>query len=235
MLSGRAVNGGAFWDVDYSASCTAALLIKAHGEKRLHLNLKVRCRKCANCLRARTNYWGYAAMNETIKAHDQGNRTWFGTLTLSPAAQAEFDLRALALWSKDHPGSEPEWWNDPKCDAKFALLRDAIVPEVQKYWKRLRKQGHRFKYFLVFERHKSGLPHMHFLLHEQEQPIRARHLQSQWPWGFSKVNIVGGSAARAAAPEKAAWYVVKYLSKSYQSKQIASRRYRPAKRGCPAH
>ena len=219
------------WRIEYARDCQAPLTVKANSDRgAIFAEFTVRCRKCKSCLRARSNYWGYAAMNETFKAQEAGKRTWFGTLTLTPASQAEFVRRAYEKWAMTHPGTaQPSWWDDKKCDERFRLVREQLLPEVQRYWKRLRKRGHRFKYFLVFERHASGLPHMHFLLHEQDQPIRKRELQAQWPFGFSNVSIVGGRSAKPAAPEKAAWYVVKYLSKSYQSRQLASRLYRPAK------
>lgn len=93
------------------------------------------------------------------------------------------------------------------------------------FWKRLRKAGLSFRYFAVVERHKSGQPHLHFVLHESDDKILKRILQAYWPWGHSNVSIVGGNAKNAAAPDKAAWYVVKYLSKSYQARQWVSLGY----------
>ena len=154
-----------------------------------------------------------------------GRRTWFGTLTLSPTSQALLVQRALDRSRAEPDGPQPDWDN-PQCDTRFAMVRDEFLVEVQRYWKRLRKAGHVFKYFLVFERHKSGLPHAHFLLHEQGEKITKRALQGQWPFGFTNVSIVGGRSKNAAAPERAAWYVAKYLSKSYQSRQVASLGYR---------
>ena len=155
-----------------------------------------------------------------------GNRTWFGTLTLTKDWQDELLQRARSA----HPDPNAEWWDNPFCEERYAAVRDEFMAEVQKYWKRLRKAGHAFKYFLVFEPHKSGLPHAHWLLHEQEGPIRKRELQQQWPLGHTKVVIVGGRSKRSASPERAAYYVAKYLSKSVQSRQIASQLYRPLKR-----
>lgn len=181
-----------------------------------------------------------------MQATMQGNRTWFGTLTLSPEAQSEFLVRALKT---RHAQSLPEGWDRTErvtyyckrrkthvtvdgylCDDRFAALRVEFLREVQKYWKRLRKQGMSFRYLLVFERHKSGLPHAHFLLHEQDGPILKRSLRSQWPWGFFQASLVGGRARNAAAPDKAAWYAVKYLTKSNQARVVASRGYAPEKR-----
>ena len=74
---------------------------------------------------------------------------------------------------------------------------------------------------------------MHFLLHEAGSPIAKAVLQAQWPLGFSKPKLVGGRSRDAAQPDKAAWYVVKYLSKSTQSRQIASKGYKPVARLSP--
>lgn len=217
------------WEIRYAGDCKSPLSVKANAATgALFTTMLVRCRKCTTCLRARRNYWGFAAMNETVRALESGLRTWFGTLTLRPDVQQELKQRAIEKWMLDNPTSKvPDWFEDMTCDKQFALVRNELLLEIQKYWKRLRKAGHAFKYFVVFERHKSGLPHVHFLLHEQDKPIRKRDLQGQWPLGHSNVSIVGGKSRNAAAPEKAAWYVSKYLSKSYQSRQLASRGYVP--------
>lgn len=180
-----------------------------------------RCRQCTTCRRAKANYWAYAAMHQTEAAP---GRTWFGTLTLDPEGQGILADRARSV--SDDPSID---WENAKCDARFAAVRDQLVLECRRYWARLRKSGHRFKYLLVFERHKSGLPHMHFLLHEHSGPIRKALLEQQWPWGFSKPKLVG-SAKRQIPPKQAAFYVAKYLSKDTQARQIASNGYRPSKR-----
>ena len=210
------------WSLHYAGNCLTPITLGANDDRRHFATRAVRCRRCRNCVRARTWYWGLAAIAQTLASH----RTWFGTLTLTPEWQHEFLVRARLA----HPDGEDPFWEDPKCDERFSAVRDLLLKEVQKYWKRLRKQGHEFSYFLVFERHKSGLPHMHFLLHEKDKPITKRAIQGQWPYGFSNVSIVGGRSKHAAAPDKAAWYVVKYLSKSAQARQIASKGYRPVGR-----
>ena len=190
---------------------------------------EVRCRKCPPCCRARQRFWTAAASYQTRLTEMEGLRSWFGTLTISPAWQEEFAQRAYELWAAN-PDGRPNWDN-VQCDERFRAVRDVILGEVQKYWKRLRKRGHRFKYFLVFERHKSGLPHMHFILHEVNGPIRKRTLQEAWQYGFTNVSIIGGKSRKAASPEKAAYYVAKYLNKaSTGARQIASFRYKPQQR-----
>ena len=175
-----------------------------------------------------------------IRAADQASgRTWFGTLTLNQDAPAEIDRRARLA----SPDPNADWWDDVRpasyfcrkrnkvvhvkghiCDHRFGLIRDQLVLEMRRYWARLRKAGHRFDYFLVFERHKSGEPHMHVLVHEAGDPIRKRVLQDNWALGFTNFKLVG-SAKRQVAPNDAAFYVAKYLSKSTQARQIASKGY----------
>lgn len=210
-------------EIAYHGDCSVPLRIAANDGDRLFAAYRVRCRKCNACLRARRNYWGFAAMNVTLQSQEAGLRTWFGTLTLSGASQDEMLLRARERSSTPNA----EWWEDQSCDARFLAVRKELVGEVQRFAKRLRKAGHRFKYLLVFERHKSGLPHMHFLLHEQEGKIRKKDIQAQWHLGFSNVSIVGGKSSKAAAPEAAAWYAVKYLNKAVVGRPLASQDYRP--------
>jgi hypothetical protein len=188
------------------------------------------CRACQPCLTAKMWYWAYAAVHQTELAVSEGRRTWFGTLTLDSEAQADLARRAFDEWRKQHPDEPDGFWLDPQCDYRFSLVRPFLVADLQRYWKRLRKAGHRFSYLVAIERHKSGQPHLHWLLHETASPIRKRELQAQWPFGYSKVVIVGGRSKRSASPKRAAFYVVKYLSKSNQSRQIASAGYRPKAR-----
>ena len=219
-------------EVSYSGDCEKPLRIAQGTFDYRRVFWNTRCRKCPACLRAKTRYWALAATEQTRRAAEQGRRTWFGTLTLSPEAVAMIQARAFAQWAEGQAGAAvtpPEWWDDPRCDFRFGLMREQLVGECQRYWKRLRKAGHRFKYFLVFERHKSGEPHMHWLLHEEGERILKRDLASQWPHGFTKVKLVGGNSHQNASPERVAWYVAKYLGKTVQARQIASRLYRPSR------
>lgn len=219
----------------YAGNCKSPISIKKAAERgALHVTWEVRCRKCGPCLRAKVGYWALAAIEQTRLAAEQGLRSWFGTLTLSPESQRYLRDLAEEKWLAEQPGAataSPAWMHEPECDYRFALVLREFLALVQKYWKRLRKAGHKFKYFLVFERHKSGLPHAHFILHEMEDRILKRALQSQWPHGFTNVKLIGGkSFCPNKTPERAAFYVAKYLGKTVQSRQIASRGYRPSRR-----
>lgn len=228
LVAGKAVQDPAtgFWWVAYQGDCLYPGIMNAHDIHGTRAKRLVRCRQCSTCRRAKRNYWAYAALEQTRIAQESGQRTWFGTLTLSPAAQGIMLDRARL--ASDEPNAS--YWDDPKCDRRFSGVRKELQLEVRRYWARLRKTGHRFKYLLVFERHKTGLPHMHFLLHEVSGPVRKRELEAQWLWGFSKPILVGGSSKRTIPPTQAAFYVAKYLSKSNQARQIASKGYRPSQR-----
>lgn len=169
---------------------------------------------------------------------DQGKRTWFGTLTFTSTEQEVALQEAFEAWVKETGYTAAEWWRDARCDERFRLVRKVQTEWVKRYWKRLRKGVKRcercypskprkphewdhppasFKYFLVFERHKSGLPHIHWLLHETGHPILLKQLSCAWPHGFTKVKLVKGDNIK-----KAGFYVSKYLGKAVQARQIAS-------------
>ena len=212
---GKADLVGGLWFLRFSGNCDSPISLRANDADRTHATRNVRCRRCANCLSARKALWALRGVRESQKA----SRTWFGTLTLSPEAQEGY-LLAARLASRDPLA--PYWWEET-CDERFVRVTDLVYRDVQKMWKRLRKAGHSFTYCVVFERHKSGLPHMHFLLHEQGQPILKRMIQAEWSAGFSSVKLVG--AKRSHTPEAACWYVAKYLSKSMLARVRASVRY----------
>lgn len=181
-------------------------------------------------------------MHWTEFTAEMGGRTWFGTLTVAPEWQRDAVAAAFAKWADSTGRSSAEWWDEPQCDERFRLVRDEMVGWVQRYWKRLRtgvkrcercypakprkKSGEwdhppaAFKYYLVFERHRSGLPHIHWLLHETGDPILLKQLECAWPHGFTKVKLVKGNDIR-----RAAFYVSKYLGKAVQARQIASTGY----------
>jgi hypothetical protein len=94
------------------------------------------------------------------------------------------------------------------------------VVEFQRYCKRLRKEGCGLRYMLIIEKHASGLPHLHALMHETDSPIRHRQLNDQWTWGFSTHKLIPSDDNG-----KAAAYVCKYLSKEMASRVRASTQY----------
>ncbi|MER9265425.1 hypothetical protein NKI63_12720 [Mesorhizobium sp. M0410] len=81
--------------------------------------------------------------------------------------------------------------------------------DVQKYLKRLRKSGHKFRYFAVGEYgSKKGRCHWHLILFYQdtppEMPMDERVNEKHWPHGFSQWEIASNASMR---------YCVKYLYK----------------------
>ena len=217
------------WHVDYHGDCQSPPVVRQHSPSGILARYKVRCRKCGACRRAMKNYWGYAAMQQTLLSAAEGGRTWFGTLTCDVDWQSELLLRAM---KRNKDPSIP--WEKVECEERWKALCAEFLREVQKYWKRLRNDGHSFKYIAVFEPHKSGKPHCHFLLHELKgDRVLKRELRDRWPCGFIGATLVGGTARQAADPNKAAWYAVKYLSKHTQTRIRASRGYVPEKRAEP--
>lgn len=151
------------------------------------------CRKCPVCLENRRKFWAQRARYEV----NRSPRTWFVTLTINPQWRFIFSCRAK---STDYFASYGE-----------------ISKEVTKFFKRLRKAGHVFKYMMVAEAHKDGYPHIHLLVHEVSQPIPKREIERQWNYGFTKVKLVKNQAA--------AYYVAKYLAKDMRTRVRASQHY----------
>lgn len=229
-------------EVHYSGNCESPIRIPSYSSRGgLFVITKTRCRNCPSCLKAKQFHWARLASAWTKSTHEEGRRTWFGTLTLSPEYQRELTSAAQDAYALEH-GQIADWLFDPLCDERFALVRNELVEWCKRYWKRLRKGRKRclacfpsrprkagewdhppasFKYMLVFERHRSGLPHMHWLLHEQSNPILKKHLQCEWPFGFTQVKLVKPDDGPRSV-EKVGFYVAKYLGKAKQARQIAS-------------
>lgn len=180
-------------------------------EKIRHVDVEVRCRKCYNCLKARAYQWRQRAKIEI----GQANRTWFGTLTLRPAEH--FRLTAMA---RHYVEGRAVQWDTLTGDEQFTESLRPIVKEFQRYMKRLRKSNAGLRHLMVIERHKSGYPHLHMLIHEFGEPVRHRQLKEQWLLGFTNWKLVNENEG-----SKAAAYVTKYLTKSLVSRVRASGAY----------
>ena len=175
------------------------------------LLLTVRCRKCAWCLGRRRNLWAFRGQVEIAAAP----RTWFGTLTMGPTEHSLMRYRASSrLW---RGGTDLELLSARE---QFEELCKEFGVEVTLWLKRIRKKlKGKLRYLLVFERHKSGLPHAHILVHDMDEsnPVRHAALTAEWKLGFTKFKL--------CETLKTAWYVAKYLSKSCESRVRASLRY----------
>lgn len=194
-----------FWRSDDGASDT--------WEPGRTLEQKVRCRVCANCLRARGRLWFRRAVVET----KLWPRSWFVTLTFRPEERVKLLYETIARVGGQGP------WSRLSAVDRFRELLRTIGPLVTRWLKRLRGPGRaklRFRYLLVVEKHEDGWPHFHALLHEVSElmPLRKAVIQRQWPHGFSQVRLVDDARGGAR-------YVAKYLSKDAASRVRASKDY----------
>jgi hypothetical protein len=210
------------WDV--SSNCSNPQTMEIYGRQYADreytrplqsrmLTMTVRCRSCVNCMKKRAKAWEIRAVTEYARAP----RTWFGTLTLSPANhflnEVKTRKRLAAAGTK---------FDDLALDARFAEATKTLARELTLYLKRIRKESQaKFTYLLVTEAHKSGLPHFHMLLHENDpdKPVRYETLASQWPHGFEYWRLLGEDESARCA------YVAKYLSKSKLARVRASLHY----------
>lgn len=152
------------------------------------LDLLVRCRKCQMCLEAKRHHWRFRAMAECAKAP----RTWFATLTLRPAV---WDGLMLAGQRSAREGTSPR-------DSGLRMLME----ELTRWLKRLRKSlKANLRYLASVEWHKSGVPHIHLLLHCSEN-VTYREVRGRWTFGFEHYQLIRNSAVGAK-------YVTKYLVK----------------------
>jgi len=175
------------------------------------IDIDVRCRQCEHCLKARAYLWTQRALQEA-RTHV---RTWFGTLTINPGWHDH--VRLLATRVKAVNGSD---FDELDAEQQFAARHAIVSREITKYLKRLRKEaGTSFRYLVVAEAHKSGVPHYHLLIHEKasDRPIRYEELRTFWPHGFYQYRLV--------KERHEATYLCKYLSKDMRARVRASQSY----------
>lgn len=193
-----------------------------HTEGHLSVQYLVPCRSCGPCLRYRAWRWATAAEREIKTAAALGGRTWFGTLTLSPQSHFEMLMRGERIAGHVLVGTEEE----------FPFRHAAVSRELTLALKRIRKRKGRnsFRYLLVCEKHQSGLPHYHMLLHELAATVRKSELNEFWPWGFCQWRLV-----RLGEERRGARYVAKYLSKDASARVRASQGYGGEPTAWPAY
>ena len=165
-----------------------------------------RCRRCEACLRHRARLWTARAIDETRVSV----RTWFGTLTLRPDWQTHARYSALSILERRQAEVDE--------DSVFQKSVEVIAPEITRFLKRVRKVAP-FRYMLVTEKHQSGLPHFHMLIHEYQGAISKRVLDDRWRYGFSQWRLV------PPGDERRCGYVAKYLAKSALTRVRASAGY----------
>jgi len=130
-------------------------------------------------------------------------RTWFVTLTFSPEHLAGI-LQEAALLTR------PE--------SHDGRVETAAYRHVQRYFKRLRKDGCRFRYLAVYERgEETGRSHYHLFVHEVA-PITKRHLERRWRSNVHARLVADDASGKAS-------YLTKYATKSLDVKPRASSRY----------
>lgn len=176
----------------------------------LFLSGNVRCRKCKSCRKYRARLWARRAHQE----FNASQRTWFVTLTLRP--DRAFQYFELAREHVFVGGSDLDTLNS---DQQFAEWCRAIGKELTLMLKRLRKNTRSdIRYIFVYERHKSGTPHIHGLVHESpgSNPVVKRAIEGAWHDGFSSAKLVD---------KRAVGYVTKYLSKDATTRIRASVHY----------
>ena len=183
---------------------------------RRWIDLEVRCRRCSNCLAHRRRLWSARVASE-LRSHEAiGARTWFGTLTLSPEQQFIALAQARTEWAR----AGKDFDKDNTEEQQFILRHRTISRWLTLYLKRVRKQASvPFRYLLVCEKHKSGLPHYHILIHEDGpgRNIPKRILNDQWIHGFSRWKLVEDL--------RQGTYLCKYLAKSPEARVRASGHY----------
>lgn len=175
----------------------------------MRVRIWTRCRHCDKCANARRNEWRYRAREEIRRA----GRTWFGTLTFSPLEQYRVLVEARSI-----AGARGWTWGELTDDQRFQRVAAQAGKEVTRYLKRVRKAAKvPLRYICVTERHKSGLPHFHLLVHEVElKPVTHKILSTQWHAGFERWRLVPPEDLRGAG------YVTKYLAKEATGRVRAS-------------
>lgn len=175
------------------------------------MDIEARCRKCPACLRARARMWTERAIAELRAA----SRSWMGSLTLSADQQHLMMCRASTRLKNGAVR-----WSSLTEDEQLAERHREISREITLWIKRVRKRScARLRFFIVMERHKSGLPHYHLLVHEGAVPVGKRVLQEEWPLGFSNFKLV---EMESGAQSRTARYVAKYLTKANEARVRAS-------------
>lgn len=191
------------------------------------IDLEVRCRQCAACLKARAAHWRMRALAEYRCSEAVGGRTWFGTLTLSPASRMRVvnECRRGPLKNAGGYNRIANWdqgidFDALDADKQFRAKHSVISKEITKFVKRVRtNSGANIRILCVAEAHKDGEPHYHLLIHEmrQDQPVRKKILKAAWGWGHTDWQLCRSS--------RAASYVCKYLTKSSLARVRASLHY----------
>lgn len=183
-------------------------LTRQRGCKPLEVSFWAPCRRCVKCLQFRSLRWRERALRECAATLALGRRTWFVTLTFSPA-----HLAGVLAEARKEFG-----------DAELVSVDRAAYRHVRGYLDRVRKAGFPFRYLAVMERgEQTGRLHYHLLLHESRAgPVLKRTLETRWR---SHVHCRLVDMDKDRGVDGAASYVAKYATKSCLIRMRASARY----------
>lgn len=189
-----------------------------HTDVSLFIEGEARCRRCPTCLAYKRKMWTARAMRELQFAQ----RTWFGTITLNPAARFRLANEARQTCRKSGVDYDAQ-----DTDTQFRDVVRMLNTRVTRWLKRVREESEAsLRYLLVVERHRDGSPHLHCLVHERpgSVPVSGRVLSRQWSeLGFTQFRLV--KAGPDQPPGRVAYYVCKYLAKDPLSRIRASLAY----------
>lgn len=215
-------------EVDWSSYCQTPVTVERYARKDrgqttenrwspgeevpIRVIMRVHCRQCDECRKAKGRMWYNKARIETFRA----TRTWFGTFTWDPHYRATAEMITRQRLAKS--GVD---WKTLSPSEQFVESCIELGEDITLWLKRLREASRApFRYLLVWEAHKSGLPHAHILVHEQDaaKTISKRKLQGQWR--------LGHSAFRLVKDYDGVGYACKYVSKSLLGSRVrASQHY----------
>lgn len=210
------------------------LVNKVHRDRfvsSVELKMFVRCRHCDMCRKWRAAMWADRAMVEA----EASTRVWMACLEFKP--DTAFMLKARAQVRELRRGNV---WDTLSADEQFRALQRQSGMLLTMWLKRLRKAGHKVRYLIACEAHKSGVPHYHAIIHELGEPIRKTCtecrkksatgqpwrtgqgccLEASWPHGFTKFELVPRDQQRRAVR-----YVTKYAAKNVAARLRPSVRY----------
>lgn len=202
------------------------------------VDMAVRCRKCSNCRKFRAKEW----TNRALKEAEVGGRTWFCTYTSRPSEVYRYKAGDLAeepdyagLSAEERDAKKREWlvaraaavaaFQAQPWEVRFEKLCRAMGADFSKMLKRLRWHGALFRYFISFEAHKSGLPHMHVLFHEVSslagERLSERVLKADW----RKRHGIAHAVVVPSDDDRQIRYAAKYVAKGPLMRVRASFQY----------
>jgi len=218
--------GPVSWQADLAGTCLHPVRMSEYhtqvttaegtpGDSGKYLVTLARCRSCKPCMDHRKEVWTARAFQEWCGS----SRVWFGTLTFAPEKHYMLMVQAI----KRSTLSADLWARLDEAE-RFARVEAEAAREVQLWLKRVRKaiEPMQLRYMLVAERHKSGNPHYHLLLHEQtDGSVTKRLMEDQWEaCGFSAWRLLSGAHGATGVH-----YVAKYLNKTTVIRVRASKHY----------